>query len=145
MHSTGSIPRRWSVADSRETYAVRKWGGSHFDISETGNLTAFPSDGLGETSQGQGIDLKELVDEVRERGIGLPLLIMFKVVCDHTPPLRVVGALIGAPLVRATKEEPAPARKVKVVIEDPPLPEGEPGAPEASPSDALAARVATPT
>mgnify|MGYP000328964336 CR=1 FL=1 len=77
--------------------------------------------------------------------IGLPLLIMFKVVCDHTPPLRVVGALIGAPLVRATKEEPAPARKVKVVIEDPPLPEGEPGAPEASPSDALAARVATPT
>ena len=77
MHSTGSIPRRWSVADSRETYAVRKWGGSHFDISETGNLTAFPSDGLGETSQGQGIDLKELVDEVRERGIGLPLLIRF--------------------------------------------------------------------
>ena len=63
MHSTGSIPRRWSVADSRETYAVRKWGGSHFDISETGNLTAFPSDGLGETSQGLGIDLKELVDE----------------------------------------------------------------------------------
>jgi hypothetical protein len=25
---------------------------------------------------------------------------MFKVICDHTPPLRVVGALIGAPLVR---------------------------------------------
>jgi hypothetical protein len=32
--------------------------------------------------------------------IALPLLIMFKVICDHTPPLRVVGALIGAPLVR---------------------------------------------
>ncbi len=37
--------------------------------------------------------------------IGLPLLIMFKVICDHTPPLRVVGALIGAPLVRASKED----------------------------------------
>ena len=32
--------------------------------------------------------------------IALPLLIMFKVICDHTPPLRVIGALIGAPLVR---------------------------------------------
>lgn len=32
--------------------------------------------------------------------IALPMLIMFKVICDHTPPLRVVGALIGAPLVR---------------------------------------------
>lgn len=32
--------------------------------------------------------------------ISLPLLIMFKVVCDHTPPLRFVGALIGAPITR---------------------------------------------
>lgn len=32
--------------------------------------------------------------------VALPLLIMFKVMCDHTPPLRVIGALIGAPLVR---------------------------------------------
>ncbi len=38
--------------------------------------------------------------------IALPLLIMFKVICDHTPPLRVVGALIGAPLVRAVREPP---------------------------------------
>ncbi len=44
--------------------------------------------------------------------IALPLLIMFKVICDHTPPLRVVGALIGAPLVRGngrTLEEAADA------------------------------------
>ncbi|MDZ4760932.1 MAG: AI-2E family transporter [Alphaproteobacteria bacterium] len=32
--------------------------------------------------------------------ISLPLLIMFKVVCDHTPAMRLVGALIGAPLDR---------------------------------------------
>lgn len=37
--------------------------------------------------------------------IALPLLIMFKVICDHTPPLRVVGALIGAPLVRVVQEK----------------------------------------
>src|SRR5262249_40925090 len=32
--------------------------------------------------------------------ISLPLLIMFKVICDHIPAFQVVGALIGAPLVR---------------------------------------------
>lgn len=77
--------------------------------------------------------------------IALPLLIMFKVICDHTPALRVVGALIGAPLVRVGKDEPQPAPKVKVVVEDPPLPEGDPDAPEARPIDAIAARAATPT
>jgi predicted PurR-regulated permease PerM len=35
--------------------------------------------------------------------IALPLLIMFKVICDHTPPLRVIGALIGAPLARVAR------------------------------------------
>jgi predicted PurR-regulated permease PerM len=41
--------------------------------------------------------------------IALPLLIMFKVICDHTPALRVVGALIGAPLARTPKEIAAAA------------------------------------
>ncbi len=47
--------------------------------------------------------------------ISLPLLIMFKVVCDHTPALAPVGSLIGAPLVRTNARAapwpfgPAPA------------------------------------
>jgi predicted PurR-regulated permease PerM len=32
--------------------------------------------------------------------ISLPLLIMFKVICDHIPAFQVLGALIGAPLSR---------------------------------------------
>ncbi len=35
--------------------------------------------------------------------IALPLLIMFKVICDHTPPLQAIGILIGAPLERNAK------------------------------------------
>ena len=90
MHSSGTIPRRWSVADSREVYAVRQWGGRYFDIGESGSLVAHPaglhpSGGAAGNSQSSpgageppaGIDLKELVDEVRKRGIGLPLLIRF--------------------------------------------------------------------
>src|SRR5438067_691182 len=89
MHSVGTIPRRWSVADSREIYAVRQWGGKYLDINEAGNVIAYPagtpaaSPEKGDSQTGvqsgplAGIDLKELVDEVRKRGIGLPLLIRF--------------------------------------------------------------------
>jgi len=88
MHSSGTIPRRWSVADSREVYAVRQWGGRYFDVNDNGNLVVYPA-GPASSSAGNsgphdlatgaasGIDLKDLVDEVRERGIGLPLLIRF--------------------------------------------------------------------
>ncbi|MFT3724238.1 MAG: AI-2E family transporter [Hyphomonadaceae bacterium] len=76
--------------------------------------------------------------------IGLPLLIMFKVVCDHTPPLRVVGALIGAPLVRASKDDQTVTVKTTVEVEPARLPDGDPDAPPATATDALAARVATP-
>jgi arginine decarboxylase len=66
------MPRRWTIADSLETYGVRSWGGSYFGINEKGNLVCTPA---GEDKG--SIDLKELVDEVQKRGIGLPLLIRF--------------------------------------------------------------------
>lgn len=62
--------------------------------------------------------------------ISLPLLIMFKVVCDHTPAFRVVGALIGSPLVRDKMPEEE---------EEPPVLETEPElAPLRLPEDLLA-------
>jgi len=72
MAATLGIPRRWSVADSAEIYAVRAWGGGYFGINEAGNVSVTPD---GPASQ--PIDMKELVDEVRRRGINLPLLIRF--------------------------------------------------------------------
>jgi arginine decarboxylase len=53
-------------------YNVRGWGKGYFSISDAGNMVVHPQ-GPGTAS----IDLKELVDEVRGRGIGLPLLIRF--------------------------------------------------------------------
>ena len=72
--------------------------------------------------------------------VALPLLIMFKVICDHTPPLRVVGALIGAPLVRTSAEETPPKD------ETPAVPAAEPeDTAEADARYALMARIAVPT
>ncbi|HVX97498.1 MAG TPA: biosynthetic arginine decarboxylase [Polyangia bacterium] len=72
MSSTGGIPRKWTVADSAEMYGVKYWGNNYFSINEIGNVQAHPAG-----PDAGKIDLKELVDEVARRGIGLPLLIRF--------------------------------------------------------------------
>jgi arginine decarboxylase len=72
MSTAVGIPRKWTVADSAEVYGVKYWGHNYFSIAESGNVQANPA-GL----EGPAIDLKELVDEVARRGIGLPLLIRF--------------------------------------------------------------------
>ncbi|MGQ0507756.1 MAG: biosynthetic arginine decarboxylase [Myxococcaceae bacterium] len=64
--------QRWTVADALETYSIRNWGAGYFGINDKGNVNIHP-DG----PAGNSVDLKELVDEVRRRGIGLPVLIRF--------------------------------------------------------------------
>jgi arginine decarboxylase len=53
-------------------YGVKYWGNNFFSINDVGNVQAHPAG----PDNGR-IDLKELVDEVARRGIGLPLLIRF--------------------------------------------------------------------
>src|SRR3954464_8357515 len=72
MSTAVGIPRKWTVADSAEVYGVKYWGHNYFSVAESGNMQAHPA-GI----EGPAIDMKELVDEVARRGIGLPLLIRF--------------------------------------------------------------------
>jgi arginine decarboxylase len=71
-------PQRWTVADALDLYSVRAWGQPYFGINEKGNVCVH-----GDGDKSQAIDLKDLVDEVRRRGIGLPLLIRFTDILRH--------------------------------------------------------------
>ncbi len=71
-------PPRWTIADANEMYAIRHWGAGYFGINDKGNVCVHPG-GPGTPS----FDLKELVDEVRRRGISLPMLIRFTDVLRH--------------------------------------------------------------
>jgi len=64
--------RKWSIEDALDLFNVRRWGNRFFSVSERGNLVVHP--GGPETVK---LDLKELVDEVRQRGISPPLLLRF--------------------------------------------------------------------
>jgi len=72
MAATAPLTRRWTPADSLDLYNIRGWGNNYFSVDSKGHMVVHPG-GHGSPA----IDLKELVDEVRERGIGLPLLIRF--------------------------------------------------------------------
>jgi len=72
MPVQGRVTKPWSIADALETYGIRDWGNRYFHISDAGHVLVTPP-GLADHT----IDLKELVDEVRQRGVGLPLVLRF--------------------------------------------------------------------
>ena len=56
--------RAWTIKDSIELYNVNGWGRDFFSINEAGNIEVTPG-GPGSAR----IDLKELVDDLRSRGL----------------------------------------------------------------------------
>jgi arginine decarboxylase len=64
--------RAWTVKDSLELYNVNGWGRPFFGINDAGHVEVTPA-GPGSAR----IDLRELVEDLRSRGLNLPLLIRF--------------------------------------------------------------------
>src|ERR1700726_3126727 len=72
MPATATMTIRWTAADSMDLYNINGWGNNYFSVNGRGHISVHPG-GHGAPA----IDLKDLVDEVRQRGIRLPLLIRF--------------------------------------------------------------------
>ena len=72
-----ALTSRWTSADSIELYNVAGWGNNYFGVNDLGHMVVHPA-GFGMPA----IDLKELVDEVRECGIGLLLFICFSEIVE---------------------------------------------------------------
>jgi arginine decarboxylase len=69
---------QWKIHDALETYGVRHWGKGYFGINDKGHVTVHPN-----KNPDQAIDLKDLVDQLQERGIQLPILIRFTDILRH--------------------------------------------------------------
>jgi arginine decarboxylase len=63
----------WTVTDAAELYEVDRWGKSYFSIAPNGHLRVHAT-----KDPERSIDLKQLVDHLQLRGIGLPILIRFR-------------------------------------------------------------------
>jgi len=68
----------WTVQDSEELYGIPYWGKDLFEVSTDGHLLVSPRG-----RDGGRIDLHELVDELDERGIDLPVLVRMAQVAER--------------------------------------------------------------
>jgi arginine decarboxylase len=63
----------WTIEDSESLYGIQGWGEPYFSINAAGNVTVSPQG----ASRGISLDLCELVESLKQRNVGLPLLIRF--------------------------------------------------------------------
>src|ERR1700732_1907027 len=68
----------WDVESAIATYNVDRWGGGYFTINSSGNVEARPLQ-----ENGGSLDILEVVNEARARGLGFPLVIRFQDLLRH--------------------------------------------------------------
>ncbi len=66
-------PAPFTLNDARRIYRIDQWGTGYFGIGENGNVFVSPHG----KKKGPQVDLKALVDSLRQRGLETPLLIRF--------------------------------------------------------------------
>ncbi len=62
----------WTIQSSEELYRINGWGEPYFSINEAGHITVSP-----QGDRGGCIDLFSLVNDLKQRGLRLPLLLRF--------------------------------------------------------------------
>ncbi len=72
----GSQP--WDVNAARALYNIDRWGAKYFDINAAGHVVASPLQ-----EAGAPVDLMNLIEEAKSRGLRFPLLIRFQDILRH--------------------------------------------------------------
>ncbi len=68
----------WSIEQARELYNICRWGANYFDINEAGHVAARPLQ-----DAGASVDLTDLIEEARGRGLKFPVLVRFQDILRH--------------------------------------------------------------
>src|SRR6266576_542961 len=68
----------WDVESAIATYNVDRWGSGYFTINNNGNVEARALQ-----AEGGSIDILEVVNEARDRGLAFPLVIRFQDLLRH--------------------------------------------------------------
>ena len=68
----------WDVDAAISTYNVDGWGTGYFTVNSAGNVEVRPLQ-----EKGGSIDILEVVNEARNRGLGFPLVIRFQDLLRH--------------------------------------------------------------
>src|SRR5437773_1026978 len=78
MSESATGPGLWDIQTARSLYNIDRWGAKYFDINEAGHVVATPLQ-----ESGAAVDLTDVVEEARARGLKFPLLIRFQDILRH--------------------------------------------------------------
>src|SRR5689334_17951982 len=72
----GSQP--WTAQHARDLYNIHRWGAKYFDVSDAGRVVAKPL-----RDAGASVDLTDIIEEAKARGLKFPVLIRFQDILRH--------------------------------------------------------------
>src|SRR5215469_6660717 len=78
MSNESDGSQSWSAQHARELYNVHRWGAKYFDINDAGRVVAKPL-----RDAGASVDLTDVIEEAKARGLKFPLLIRFQDILRH--------------------------------------------------------------
>src|SRR6266545_3574937 len=78
MSDSANDSRPWDIQTARSLYNIDRWGAKYFDINEAGHVVAMP-----QQEAGTSVDLTDVVEEAKARGLKFPLLIRFQDILRH--------------------------------------------------------------
>jgi arginine decarboxylase len=71
-------PPPWNIEAARALYNIQRWGAKYFDINDAGHVIAKPLQDAGAT-----VDITDVIEEAKSRGLKFPLLIRFQDILRH--------------------------------------------------------------
>ncbi|HEY5232514.1 MAG TPA: biosynthetic arginine decarboxylase [Verrucomicrobiae bacterium] len=78
MSNSIDAARPWDIESARALYNIHRWGAKYFDINDAGHVVATPLQEAGAT-----VDLTDVIEEAKGRGLKFPLLIRFQDILRH--------------------------------------------------------------
>ncbi|HEX3988996.1 MAG TPA: biosynthetic arginine decarboxylase, partial [Verrucomicrobiae bacterium] len=73
MTHAASPTETWDIQAARSLYNIQRWGAKYFDINEAGHVVATPL-----REKGAVVDLTDVIEEAKGRGLKFPVLIRFQ-------------------------------------------------------------------
>ncbi|MFO1477740.1 MAG: biosynthetic arginine decarboxylase [Verrucomicrobiota bacterium] len=78
MNNVIQATEPWSIESARSLYNITRWGARYFDINDAGHVVARPLQ-----DAGAPVDLTDVIEEAKGRGLKFPLLIRFQDILRH--------------------------------------------------------------
>jgi arginine decarboxylase len=78
MSNTTDNNAPWNIDSARNLYNIQRWGAKYFDINDAGHVVATPLQ-----DAGASVDITDVIEEAKGRGLKFPLLIRFQDILRH--------------------------------------------------------------